>query len=161
MQVRFDGNILYCFGCSTCNSWPFFFKIVANEAYLQGLHRSNSNQAKLVQTGSYLLVFFWFSISWNGPTATESPFFSGSMDWTFNPYEYLIIACSHPAGNSLVVLIQIERHLSQDFIWTAPVNTSSSSPINFSSLVNTGFLASYFSYLNGYVSPYFSFLIAS
>ena len=60
LLCKSDLTVTYCFGCSTCNSWLFFFKIVANEAYLQGLHRSGSNRAKLVQTGSVSSVFFGF-----------------------------------------------------------------------------------------------------
>ena len=60
LSCKSDLKVTYCFGCSTCNSWPFFSKIVANEAYLQGLHRSNWNRAKPVQTGSVSSVFFGF-----------------------------------------------------------------------------------------------------
>ena len=69
LSCKSDLMVTYRFGCSTCNSWPFFFKIVANEAYLQGLHRFNS----------VLLVFYWFSFSWNGQTAAESPVFSSPV----------------------------------------------------------------------------------
>ena len=62
LLCKSDLMVTYCFGCSTCNSWPVFFKIVANKAYLPGLHRSNSNRAKPVQTGSVSSVFFGFLI---------------------------------------------------------------------------------------------------
>ena len=85
--------ITYHFGCSTCNSWPFFFKIVANKVYLQGLHRSG----KLVQTGSVSSVFLGFlfhgmvelqlKVQFFLVQSGLSPVFSSSMDWTFNPYE--------------------------------------------------------------------------
>ena len=96
LLCKLDLTVTYCFGCSTCNSWPFFFKIVANKAYLQGLHRSGSNRTKPVQTGSVSSAFFgfffmeWSNCNWKSGFFCSCPvsvwFFSGSMYWTFNPY---------------------------------------------------------------------------
>ena len=75
LLCKLDLMVTYCFGYSTCNSWPFLFKVVTNEAYLQELHRSILNWAKQVQTSSVSSFFFQFSFSWNGWTATKSPVF--------------------------------------------------------------------------------------
>ena len=58
LLCKSDLTVIYYFGCSTCNSGPFFFKIIAIEAYLQGVHLSNSNRTGPVLTGSILLGFF-------------------------------------------------------------------------------------------------------
>jgi hypothetical protein len=66
LSCKSDLTVTYCFGHSTCNSGPFLFKIGANEAYSQGVHRSNLNRFGLV-------------FSWKCWTATESPVFSGPV----------------------------------------------------------------------------------
>ena len=63
--------------------------MVANKAYLQGLHRSGSNRFGFIGFIGFLfhgmvelqpkVPFFWSS-----PVSVWP--FSGSMDWTFNPY---------------------------------------------------------------------------
>ena len=60
LSCKSDLMVTYHFGCSTCNSWLLFFKIVENRAYFRGLHRSGLNRAKLVQSGSVSSVFFSF-----------------------------------------------------------------------------------------------------
>ena len=58
MQFRFD--VTYYFGCSTCNSGPFFFKIIAIKAYLQGVHRSGLNQFSFIGFFCFFCFCFFF-----------------------------------------------------------------------------------------------------
>ena len=69
---------------------------------------------------------FGFTFTWTAPVKTFR----------------LLTACTPLDLLFRLVLIQIERHSSQDFTWTAPVN--SSSPVDFSSLANTVFRTSCF-----------------
>ena len=66
--------VTYCFGCTTCNSQLFFFKIVTNKVYLQRVRKSCSNQVKPAQTSlvSLVLTGFFPQKDW---TATGSSVF--------------------------------------------------------------------------------------
>ena len=102
LLCKSDLTVTYCLAVAHAILDWFSIKIVANKAYLQGLHRSSSNRAKLVETSSVSSVFFsvFFFMEWL------------NCNWESGPVRFLVFFWSY--GPDFLTLDRIELGLGNE-----------------------------------------------